>query len=203
MENKARPVIYGDLCFRPPWTVFCGGLPSPKTATIYKTPSGFLGTNHPPTAHAYLIVRLSLLHTLCSKLINGIASATGYIDAMATGIQITGETATVVPPQGSHPPDISTPLIKFPPFPEIPEGVSIIPFSQFPAKGIKKRLVPDHDHPDLDGHGRPTVRLKVAHTSTSSKKKKRLGEGDDGIVRKYVWYEEWAKDEDARKTSVD
>ena len=127
---------------------------------------------------------------------------------MTTEIQISGETATVVPPQGSNPPaDISTPLIKYPPFPEIPEGVSIIPFSQFPLKGIKKRLVPDPDHPDLDGYGRPTVRLKVAHASTSSdkwkKKKKRLGEGDDGVVRRYVWYEEWAKDEDNRKTSVD
>lgn len=127
---------------------------------------------------------------------------------MATGIEISGENATVVPPQGSNPPpDLSAPLIKFPPFPDIPEGVSIIPFSQFPLKGIKKRLVPDPDHPDLDGHGRPTVRLKVAHASTSSdkwkKKKRRLGEGDDGIVRKYVWYEEWAKDEDSRKTSVD
>ena len=85
--------------------------------------------------------------------------------------------------------------------------MSIIPFSQFPFKGIKKRQVPDPDHPDLDGHGRPTVRLKVAHTSTSSdkwkKKKKRMGEGDDGTVRTYVWYEEWAKDEDSRKTLVD
>lgn len=127
---------------------------------------------------------------------------------MATDIQISGETATVAPPQGSNPlPDMSAPLIRFPPFPEIPEGVSIIPFSQFRPKGIKKRRVPDADYPDLDGHGRPTVKLKVAHASTSSdkwkKKKKRLGEGDDGVVRKFVWYEEWAKEEDNRKTSVD
>ena len=114
----------------------------------------------------------------------------------------------MVPPQESHPPaDISTPLIKFPPFPEIPEGVSITPFSQFRPKGIKKRLVPDPDYPELDGLGRPTARLKVAHTSTSSdkwkKKKRRLGEGDDGVVRRYIWSEEWAKEEDSRKTLVD
>jgi len=127
---------------------------------------------------------------------------------MATEIQISGETATVVPSQEPYPPaDISTPLIKFPPFPDVPEGVSIIPFSQFRPKGIKKRIVPDPDYSDLDGYGRPTVRLKVAHTSTTSdkwkKKKRRLGEGDDGVVRKYVWYEEWARDEDSRKTLVD
>lgn len=128
---------------------------------------------------------------------------------MATGIQISGDTATVVPPQGSYPPpDISTPLIRFPPFPDPPEGVSIIPFSQFRQKGIKKRLAPHPDcPPELDGYGRPTAKLKVSHTLTSSdkwkKKKRRLGEGDDGIVRKYVWYEEWAKEEESRKTLVD
>jgi len=127
---------------------------------------------------------------------------------MATEIQISGETATVVSPQESNPPaDMSNPLIRYPPFPEIPEGTSIIPFSQFRPKGIKKRQVPDPDYPDLDGHGRPTTKLKVAHASTTSdkwkKKKRRLGEGDDGVVRKYVWCEEWAKDEDSRKTSVD
>lgn len=130
---------------------------------------------------------------------------------MATEIQISGGTATVVPPPGpppgpNPPTDVST-LIKYPPFPEVPEGVSIIPFSQFRPKGIKKRLVPDAEHPDLDGHGRSTVRLKVAHASTTSdkwkKKKRRMGEGDDGVVRKFVWYEEWARDEDSRKTSVD
>ena len=117
------------------------------------------------------------------------------------------DTATVVTPQGPNTADISTPLIKFPPFPEIPEGVSIIPFSQFRPKGIKKRLVPDADHPDLDGHGRPTVRMRVTHASTSSdkwkRKKRRLGESDDGVVKKFVWYEEWAKDEDNRTSLVD
>lgn len=127
---------------------------------------------------------------------------------MATEIEISGDAATVVPPQASDSlPDMSAPLIRFPPFPEIPEGVSIIPFSQFRPKGIKKRLIPDPDCPELDGYGRPTAKLKVAHTSTTSdkwkKKKRRLGEGDDGVVRRYVWYEEWAKEEDSRKTLVD
>lgn len=127
---------------------------------------------------------------------------------MATEIQISGDTATVVPPQGSDPlPDITLPLIRFPPFPEIPEGVTIVPFSQFRPKGIKKRLVPHPDYPELDGYERPTAKLRVEHASTSSdkwkKKKRRLGEGDDGIVRRYVWYEEWAKEEDSRKTLVD
>jgi hypothetical protein len=127
---------------------------------------------------------------------------------MATEIQISGDNVTVVPAQGPHPPaDISTPLIRFPPFPETPEGVSITPFSQFRPKGIKKRQAPDSDYPDLDGYGRPTTKLKVAHASTSSdkwkKKKRKLGECDDGVVRKYVWYEEWAKDEDNRKSLVD
>ena len=127
---------------------------------------------------------------------------------MATEVHVSRDTATVVPSQGSDPlPDMSAPFISFPPFPEIPQGVSIIPFSQFLPKGIKKRLVPHPDYPELDGYGRPTAKLKVAHTSTSSdkwkKKKRRLGEGDDGVVRRYVWYEEWAKEEDNRKTSVD
>ena len=127
---------------------------------------------------------------------------------MTMEIEVSGNTATVVPPQGSNTPfDMSTPLIRFPPFPEVPDGVTIVPFSQFQPKGIKKRLVPDSDYPDLDGYGRPTAKLKVAHASTSSdkwkKKKRRLGEGDDGVVRKFVWYEEWAKEEDSRKTLVD
>lgn len=127
---------------------------------------------------------------------------------MPTEIEISGDAATVAPPQGSQPPpDMSVPLIRFPPFPEIPEGVSIIPFSQFRPKGIRKRVAPHPDYPELDGYGRPTAKLKVVHASTSSdkwkKKKRRLGEGDDGVVRRYVWYEEWAKEEDNRKTSVD
>ena len=193
--------------------MFCGGIPLSKAITWYKSSPDFLETNHPHTAHASLIVSPSPSGFLRSRRrldhgAHAVLRHTVFVKAMATEVQLSGETATVVPPGGSNPlVDISTPLIKFPPFPEIPEGVSIIPFSQFRPKGIKKRLVADSDYPDLDGHGRPTVRLKVAHASTSSdkwkKKKRRLGEGDDGVVGKYVWYEEWAKEEDNRKTLVD
>jgi hypothetical protein len=181
----------------------------PKLPSGIKTPRA--SRDKPPAYNPRVLHRKSFLVAISEPwIINGVHGLchTGRIGAMATEIHVSGEAATVVPPQGSNPPpDISTPLIRFPPFPEIPEGVSIIPFSQFRPKGIRKRLVPDSDHPDLDGHGRPTVALKVAHASTSSdkwkKKKRRLGECDDGVVRRYIWYEEWAKEEDSRKSLVD
>jgi len=203
---KAGPVIHCDLCYRLLWTVFLCGLSLSKPPSRIKSRQVPYRQTTRSRALSYVFPRRVLFPP--DQFTVFTTSATDRLKTMTTGIEISGENATVVPPQGSNPPpDLSAPLIKFPPFPEIPEGVSIIPFSQFPLKGIKKRVVPDPDHPDLDGHGRPTVRLKVAHASTSSdkwkKKKRRLGEGDDGVVRRYVWYEEWAKDEDSRKTSVE
>jgi hypothetical protein len=71
----------------------------------------------------------------------------------------------------------------------------------------QETFAPDEGHPDLDGHRRPTVKSKDVHASNSSKKRKkkkrRLGGGDDRVIRKYVWYEEWAKEEENRKTSAE
>lgn len=95
-------------------------------------------------------------------------------------------------------------MIKYPPFPDAPEGVTIIPFSEFKPQGIKKFIDPSPDDVELDGIGIPTATLQVKHDEEKWKKKKRrMGDADDdGIVRKYYWWEEWEKDESGRKSTV-
>lgn len=93
-------------------------------------------------------------------------------------------------------------MIKYPPFPPVPAGVSIIPFRDFKPTGIKSLLDPSEDDIELDGTGRPTAILNVKHVADKWKKKKRrMGEDDDGVVRKYNWWEEWEKDEVGRRTA--
>jgi hypothetical protein len=48
---------------------------------------------------------------------------------------------TPVPPTTSHPSTVvnppNAPLIRFPPFPDVPEGVTILPFKAFREHGIQ------------------------------------------------------------------
>lgn len=105
------------------------------------------------------------------------------------------------PPSPPPAPVVDTiPMLKYPPFPDAPEGVTIIPFSEFKPQGIKKFIDPSPDNVELDGWGVPTAALSVRHDVEKWKKKKRrMGEDEDGATRKYSWWEEWEKDESGRK----
>jgi hypothetical protein len=102
-------------------------------------------------------------------------------------------------------PQEAVPMFKYPPFPPVPEGVTIIPYKDFKPSGIKKFLDLTLDEIELDGIGIPTTELLVKHAGPDSdkwkKKKKRMGEDEEGIVRRYFWWEEWEKDEATRRSS--
>jgi len=89
-----------------------------------------------------------------------------------------GNNPTVPPPTVLsttivNPPN--APLIRFPPFPEIPEGVTILPFKGFREHGIQ--IFTSEDGEEIDGLGIPTVALRIPHDTdeckTDAKKKKK------------------------------
>lgn len=107
------------------------------------------------------------------------------------------------------------PFIRFPPFPNPPEGVTIMPFKDFKPRGIqlfaqlKRSQDGDEDEDvELDGMGIPTLELRVKHTTDeckSNKRKKRkkkhaLNATPGAPVKKSPWYEEWEEGEDLRVT---
>jgi len=93
---------------------------------------------------------------------------------------------TEVPPPSTtsvvNPPN--APLIKFPPFPEVPPGVKILPFKEFHEHGIQ---IFSEDGEEIDGLGIPTVALRVPHDTDECKtqakkkrKKKKVRDGEEG-----------------------
>jgi hypothetical protein len=58
-------------------------------------------------------------------------------------------------------------LLKFPPFPPVPEGTTILPFASFKEKGIQ--IAPSHSGEEVDGLGIPTVELRVPHDTDECK----------------------------------
>ncbi len=98
------------------------------------------------------------------------------------------------------------PIYNFPPFPDPPPGVTIMPFKKFKARGIQMKNELDEDAIEVDGEGRPTVQLNVKHDLTKPPTKKRkkskaaavnLNPGEK-IIKRFVWYEEWAEGEELR-----
>lgn len=110
------------------------------------------------------------------------------------------------------------PFIKFPPFPEPPPGVTIMPFKDFKPRGIQLFSEPkkggndgeDEDDGELDALGIPTVELRMKHTtdecksnSRKKRKKKKAATGAEAVpVKKRPWYEEWEEGEDLRVTKT-
>ncbi|KAG9317873.1 hypothetical protein JVU11DRAFT_2101 [Chiua virens] len=108
------------------------------------------------------------------------------------------------------------PYYKFPPFPEPPPGVTIMPFKDFKARGIqlfsesrKGDDVADEEDAELDALGIPTVELRVKHStdeckssSRKKRKKKKTTVVEAVPVKKLQWYEEWEEGEDLRVTKV-
>lgn len=109
------------------------------------------------------------------------------------------------------------PFIKFPPFPEPPPGVTIMPFKDFKPRGIQLFSEPkkcghdaaDEEDAELDALGIPTVELRVKHatdecksSSRKRRKKKKAAVIEAVPVKKLPWYEEWEEGEDLRVTRV-
>ncbi|KAJ7034348.1 hypothetical protein C8F04DRAFT_1234380 [Mycena alexandri] len=107
-------------------------------------------------------------------------------------------------PQPEFPPR----KIRFPPFPEVPAGVTITPFKDFREHGIQMRLLDELDEEEnieKDGLGIPTIPLRVKHdtdiskTNPNRKRKtaKELAAAARVGVRK-EWWEDWEEAEDLR-----
>ena len=111
-------------------------------------------------------------------------------------------------------------MLRFPPFPAVPDGVELIPFHSFRRSGIRVPIDDDDDEYDdrqmselieLDGLGIPTIPLRVKHaTDNLEKKKKRKKKGGAGTQQVQVapekpetWWELWEELEDTRKTHYD
>ena len=62
------------------------------------------------------------------------------------------------------------PYYKWPPFPDPPENVKIMPFSEFKASGIQ---ISFDDEAEVDGLGIPTVRLPIIHNNEAPPRKKK------------------------------
>ncbi|KAJ7184769.1 hypothetical protein C8R46DRAFT_983906 [Mycena filopes] len=105
-------------------------------------------------------------------------------------------------------PDPALRQVRFPPFPEVPEGVTIIPFKDFKEKGIQMRLSDEPDENDIekDGLGIPTVPLRVKHDTDVSKTNpnrrrktaKELAEAARAGGARKEWWEDWEEGEDLR-----
>lgn len=104
---------------------------------------------------------------------------------------------------------VEAPWIRFPPFPSVPEGVTIIPFKDYKETGIL--MFPQDDETEIDGLGIPTVELRVKHDTdeckTSVKRKKKQQAKleaiiNNGPVVRKEWWEQWQEGEDLRKISA-
>ena len=114
------------------------------------------------------------------------------------------------------------PLLKFPPFPAVPEETTILPFASFKERGIQ--VAPNHSGEEVDGLGIPTVELRVPHDTdeckTGATKRsgiKNVKKDNEEVVpvtdpnpnpkRTYYhyerrdWWEEWAVAEESRGSS--
>ena len=95
------------------------------------------------------------------------------------------------------------PLYDWPPFPQPPPGVSILPFKEFKPQGILIRM--NEEDEELDGEGIPTVRLAVKHDGDKKqrKKKKKPAAIDQATQSQIPWYEHWAEGEELRNFKYD
>lgn len=94
----------------------------------------------------------------------------------------------------------------FPPWPTIPEGVTIMSFKNFKQRGIQ--IAPGADDEEVDTLGIVTVAVKTRHSNdvckTNTKRKKRLEEDARKAaagIKKDLW-EQWEDKESTRMTSA-
>jgi len=111
-------------------------------------------------------------------------------------------------------------MLRFPPFPAVPDGVELISFHSFRPSGIRVPIDDVDDEFDIrqvsemierDGLGIPTIPLRVKHATDSlEKKKKRKKKGGAAAQQVQVapekpktWYELWEEFEDIRRNAYD
>ncbi|KAH9059770.1 hypothetical protein EDB87DRAFT_742370 [Lactarius vividus] len=106
----------------------------------------------------------------------------------------------------------SATMLRFPPFPAPPDGVTLISFTAFRPSGIRVPIDDDDDprpgEVEVDGLGIPTVALRVKHAADSTeKKKKRKKKGVSAQTvqvapeRPKMWWEVWEELEDVRRNA--
>ncbi|CAE7217457.1 unnamed protein product [Rhizoctonia solani] len=86
------------------------------------------------------------------------------------------------------------PFYKWPPFPTKPEGVTIIPFSQFVATGLKVDQ-DDDETPGVDQEGIHTTGLQARHDGEKKKRRrKKKNENGEIVEVPLAWWEELEED---------
>ncbi|KAJ7164345.1 hypothetical protein C8R46DRAFT_1352113 [Mycena filopes] len=101
-------------------------------------------------------------------------------------------------------PEPATHRFCFPPFPEAPDGVTILPYKDFKEHGIQMRL--SHELVERDGLGIPTVPLRVRHDKDTLKTNpnrrpktaKELAKAARALRARKKWWEHWEEGEDLR-----
>ena len=126
-------------------------------------------------------------------------------------------TTSTEPPESAALTLESATMLRFPPFPEPPDGVTLTPFTAFRPSGIRVPIDDDDNffragqqqQVELDGLGIPTIALRVKHLAdTSEKKKKRKkksGAAQSVQVapeRPKMWWEVWEELEDLSRRNV-
>jgi hypothetical protein len=111
-------------------------------------------------------------------------------------------------------------MLRFPPFPAVPDGVELMPFHLFQPSGIRVPIDDDDDEYDgrqvsemieRDGLGIPTVPLRVKHAADNSEKKKKRKKKAGAATQQVqvapekpkTWWELWEEFEDIRRNSYD
>ncbi len=109
-------------------------------------------------------------------------------------------TAPAVPATTAWPPADEHLWLTFPPFPQAPPGVTLIPFSAFKPAGVLQAADGERER---DALGIPTVALRVHHDLTAMEKRKRKKTRTDasGAVRRVLWFEDWADGEELRRSA--
>lgn len=108
-------------------------------------------------------------------------------------------------PSPQHPTAANTdaPFLRFPPFPSVPDGKTIVPFKDFTPLGIRRRTGEDvnDDTVECDGLGVPTVALTVKHSTDGLSKHPSPKNASDPTQppKRKTWWEQWEELEDTRR----
>ena len=109
-------------------------------------------------------------------------------------------------------------LLRFPPFPNAPDGTEVIPFHLFRPSGIRVPIDEDDDdyQPwpgagiERDGLGIATIALRVKHATDNVEKKKKRKKKVNGAQQVQVapekpkmWWEVWEELENTRGNPYD
>lgn len=107
-------------------------------------------------------------------------------------------------------------MLRFPPFPTVPDGVELISFVSFRPSGIRVPIDDDDEDQatgeiERDGLGIPTIVLRAKHAADNAerkkkKKKKKVGSSQQVQVapeKPKTWWETWEELEDIRRNPYD